>query len=126
MKKLAIVLFLFSSSLIVSQSKSIEVKDSINLDTDTKITSLIYSVDSAEELEKINWDDVKSIFETNKPNEIIKMTFRINEKESNDKKVKVSGKFSVEGKTEDIDGLINLCKKGIKGIIRISEKDKNN
>jgi hypothetical protein len=39
--------------------------------SDSKITSISYSVDSVEELKTIDWDNLKSLFEINKGDEII-------------------------------------------------------
>jgi hypothetical protein len=125
MKKLATLLLFFFASIATAQHKSVAINESINTDTDVKITSISYTVDSIKELKSINWDEIKSIFETNKEDEVIKMSFEINLKESEGKKVKVSGKFSVEGKSENIDDLIKKSKKGIDGLIKIYNKYEN-
>lgn len=126
MKKLTTVFLLLCTSLVFAQHKSIAINESINTNTEVKVTSMSYKVDSVKELETINWDDVKSIFETNKDDEVIKLSFGIDLKKSENKKVSIAGKFSVEGKSKNIDDLIAKSKKGIRGLIKLQKKYENN
>jgi hypothetical protein len=119
MKKVARFLLFFFTLTLVSQQKNIEIKEDVNTVTKAKVTSLSFNVDNVKELEKIDWTEIKSIFETNAADEIIKLTFGINTNKSANEKVKISGKFSVEGKTKSINTLIKKSKKGIKGLIKI-------
>ncbi len=125
MKKIATLLLLFFTLTLVSQQKNIEIKEDVNTKTNTKVTSLSFNVDDVKELEKINWAEIKTIFDSNADDEIIKLSFGINKKKATHNKVKISGKFSVEGKTKDIDNLIKNLKKGIKGLIKIHNKYQN-
>jgi len=119
MKKLATLVFLFFVSIGIAQNRDISINESINTNTAVKVTSMSYKVDSVKELENIDWNEVKTIFETNKADEVIKLSFGIDLKKSENKKVSIAGKFSVEGKSENIDDLINKSKKGINGLIKI-------
>tara|TARA_R110002049_G_scaffold19876_7_gene73962 strand:- start:846 stop:1199 length:354 start_codon:yes stop_codon:yes gene_type:complete len=117
MKKVLTLFLLIFSIVLFAQDKSTKVAFSKNIDS--KITSLKYTTSSINEFETINWQDVKSIFETNKPEEKIEMTFEIDLKESKDK---FKSSVTVGGKTEEIDSLIKRAKKIIKSIIKISKK----
>jgi hypothetical protein len=126
MKKLATLLLLFSLSAFLAQNKSVAINESIDLNTNAKITSVSYNVNSIKELESIDWNEIKEIFETNKDEQIINLSFGIDLKKPSHKKVTISGKFSVEGKTKDIDNLIEKSKKGIKGLVKMYKKYENN
>ena len=126
MKNLATLVLLFFASITIGQHKSIAVSESLNTDTEVKVTSMSYSVNSVKELETINWEEVKTIFESNKDDETIKLSFAIKLKKSENKKVSISSKFSVEGKSENIDDLIAKSKKGINGLIKLYNKYENN
>ena len=125
MKKLATLFLFFFVSISLAQHKSVAINESIHTDTNVKITSMAYTVDSVKELKAINWADIKSIFETNKSDEIINLSFGLNLKESDNKKVSISGEFSVEGKSKDIDDLIKKAKKGINGLIKLYKNYEN-
>lgn len=117
MKKLLFVICFFTFTSGYAQSD-----ENNTLKSEAKVTSISYSVPSAKELENIDWKGVKDIFSENKDDVEIKMSFGIDLKKSKNKKVKVSGKFSVEGKSEDIDDLIEKAKKGIKGLVKLANK----
>lgn len=120
MKKLLTLLLLSYSVFIFAQAEKTDVEYFKN--TETKITSLKFSTTSVKELESIDWKEVKSVFETNKEEEVIKMIFKIDLKDS---KTKFNGSFIVSGKTKDIDGLTIKADKMLKGLIKISKKYEN-
>lgn len=116
MKKLFTLFLLFISLLINAQdskTKATYAKDEVS-----KITSLSYSSTSIKDLEKINWNDIKTIFEGNKPDEKIALSFELDLKES---KNKFKGKMEVSGETKNIDSLIFKSKKIIKKLIKIAK-----
>jgi hypothetical protein len=90
---------------------------------ETKVTSLKYSSNSIKDLETINWEDVKSIFESNKENEVIKMIFEIDLKES---KNKFKSSINFSGATKELDSLIIRSKKMLHALIRIARRNKIN
>lgn len=92
-------------------------------DVDAKVTSLKYSSNSIKELESIDWTDVKSIFETNKAEEKIELSFELDLKES---KNKFKGSVTVGGETKNIDSVIKKSRKILKGLIRMSKNYENN
>lgn len=116
MKKLCTLLFVLCSVLANAQEEKTKVSYSKNIDS--KVTSLKYTTASVTELESINWKDVKSIFETNKPEEKIELSFEIDLKDSKDK---FKSSVTVGGQTKEIDSLIIKSKNLIKMIIKISK-----
>jgi hypothetical protein len=91
-------------------------------DTVTKVTSLKFSFSSIKDLESIVWEDVKSIFDKNSPEEKVALSFEIDLKEV---KNKFKGSTTVSGPTKNLDSLIIRAKKTIKSLIRISKGYKN-
>lgn len=125
MKKVTTVFLLLCTSILIAQHKSVAINESINTNTEVKVTSMSYKVDSVKELENIDWDEVKTIFETNKDEELIKMSFGIDLKKTENQKVSIAGKFTVEGKSKNLDDLIAKSKKGINGLIKLYKKYEN-
>lgn len=120
MKKLLPLLLCTFSLFIYGQEEKTNIEYHKN--SETKVTSLIYSTSSVKELEAINWEDVKNIFESNKEEEIIKMGFEIDLPASIDK---FKGSMAISGKAKDIDSLIIRTKKILKGLIKISKTRKS-
>lgn len=116
MKKIYILLFLLSSFVLKAQEAKSFAADAKN--EVSQITSLKFTASSAKELEEIKWNDIKSIFESNKPEDKIELSFGLDLKES---KNKFKGTITTEGKTKDIDTLIKNSKKIIKALIKISK-----
>ncbi|WP_439128043.1 hypothetical protein [Polaribacter sp.] len=116
MKKLFTLFLLFISLLINAQDS--KTKATYSKDEISKITSLSYSSTSIKDLEKLNWNDIKTIFEGNKPDEKIALSFELDLKES---KNKFKGKMEVSGETKNIDSLIFKSKKIIKKLIKIAK-----
>lgn len=110
MKKISTILFLLLSGVVFSQ-KNVTTATV----TESKITSLVYSVDSVKELKNINWGDVKEIFNNNEnKEEDIIIGFRLNNKEK-DSELEFKS-VEVKGKLSDLDGTIEMAKKMIKVI----------
>ncbi len=118
MKKCIIIIFVFVAINISAQDSL----DSIVKETNVKVTSVSYNVDSSDELKTINWTNIKELFHSNKEDETIEMNFSLNYPKS---KYKIKSSIKVGGKSKDIDSLIIRAKKGIKAIIKISNKYKN-
>lgn len=120
MKKLVSILLLSFAIYANAQNKSSQKQNIDNFDV--KVTSVSYLVDSSKELESIDWKEIKNVFELNKQSEKIELTFGLNYKES---KNKIKSSITVSGESKNIDSLIVKAKKGIKTIIKISNKFKN-
>jgi hypothetical protein len=118
MKKLVVVLFLFMVTISFAQttSKVMQTEKS----TEVKVHAISYTVDSVKELETIDWNSVKEVFEYNNETEIIKMSFGIDLKKS---KNNFKSSITVSGETKDIDSLIIKAKKGVNAIMKISKKN---
>lgn len=111
MKKILLILFLFAFSIAKSQ-----VKPDAELNfTNTTIHSLKFTVDTKEELKKINWNDIKDIFSKNRNTDSISLTFELKK----NLKSKSQYSFTIRGASENIDGLILMSKKAIKTLNKI-------
>lgn len=116
MKKLTTLFLLFISLFINAQESN--TKATYSKDEVSQITALSYTTSSVKELESINWNDIKSIFESNKPSEKIALSFELDLKAS---KNKFKGKMEVSGETKNIDSLIYKSKTIIMKLIKISK-----
>ena len=114
MKKISTILFLLISGLLFSQSEA-----PIATLKESKIISLVYSVDSLEELKTINWDDVKEIFNRNEnKDESIVLGFKV-KRDVNDSEPKFKHSVEVKGKMSDLEGTIEITRKMIKVIEKL-------
>jgi hypothetical protein len=106
MKKLFLILFVFTSLLINAQEKPIA---EMNINEST-VNSLKFSVDSPIEFETINWKDIKEIFSENKKSDTISLAFELKRNSKN----KFNYSFTVKGVSDNVDGLIKISKKAIR------------
>ena len=104
MKKLAIVLLLFSLTMSFAQTGSKQLE--LDKPTKVKVHAVSYTVDSRKELEAIDWNSIKSLFEYNKDTEIIEMTFSSDFKKSKKKVVKKLIYEDEDIHETDIDGFL--------------------
>lgn len=110
MTKIVLSALFFVTSFCFSQETvTAQVKES-------KITSLIYTVDSLEELKTINWDDVKEIVNDNE--EKVTLGFRVKNDKSKRNTLKFKHSFEIKSDVEDIDSSIDIAKR----IIKVLEK----
>lgn len=111
------MLFVFVAGFAQTDDKMKKIKN-----IDAKVTSVSYAVDSAQELESIDWKQLKSVFDLNDSEEVIEMSFGINYKKS---KNKIKSSITISGETKNIDALIKRAKKGVNALIKISNKYQN-
>lgn len=114
------LLCLFSLSRTFAQQESDLTKEK-NINGFT-ITSISYMADSIEELETINWTDVKEMFDKNKNNEKMELTFGLDFENS---KNNFKSSFKIAGESKDLDSLITKSKKLVRSLIKISKKYQN-
>ncbi|APG66244.1 hypothetical protein LPB136_13050 [Tenacibaculum todarodis] len=114
MRKLLFIICLFTSLFVNAQDKPIA---EMNF-TEATVNSLKFSVDSAEELKDINWDDIKEIFSENKPEDLILLEFEVNYPKDK-KDAKKSYKFTSKGKSKNIDNTIAMAKKILNKLTKI-------
>ncbi len=119
MKVILLILLLSFSFFAYSQKNNLSI---INEKSEVKITAVSYAVNSAKELQSIDWKEIKEVFNSNKGSEKIEMSFALNYPNF---KYKIKSSIKVSGQTKDIDSLIFRAKKGVKSIIKISNKYKN-
>lgn len=108
MKQLIITVLFFFVLTIQAQQEIATVK--VN---DSKITSLIFTVDNLNELKTINWKDIKDMIKENKSNDSIALGFRVRSKDKT-KRIAYDNSIVVKGKSEDIDDFIKINKRFIK------------
>ncbi len=108
MKQLIITVFFFFVLATQAQQEIATVK--IN---DSKITSLIFTVDNLSELKTINWKDIKDMVKENKSTDSIALGFRVRSKDKT-KRIAYDNSIVVKGKSEDIDEFIKINKRFIK------------
>ena len=121
MKKLLFLATFFLTISGYSQKKEKPIAE-YNI-TDVKVTTLTFSVSTSKDLKSINWNDIKEIFKNNKnPKQEVELAFKFDLPES---KNKISGEFKIRGKNKNLDDIIVRAKKGVKGLIKIMNKNKN-
>ena len=111
MKKLLLILFVFTFSIYQAQEKNVAEVNFI----ESTVNSLKFSVDSPNEFKTINWKDIKEIFSENKKSDSISLGFEL--KKSPKRKTHYS--FTIKGKSDDIDGIIKMSKKAIRVLNKI-------
>lgn len=121
MKKSIILFLMFSSFLLNAQEEKTNVSYIQNIET--KITSLNFASNSISELKNIDWKGLKSIFDSNNPEEKVELSFQIDLEKS---KNKLKSTFKVSGETKNLDSLILIAKNGLDGLIRISSNNEKN
>ena len=118
MKKLLFISLLLLSRIAFSQEKKVI--------SESNFESIEITVDSLEEIDIIKWEDFKDIFKDNNPESIIFLKVAV----KNVKNENLIGNFSigVNGKSEQIDSLVDQLKKGVLKMkqlaISLNEKNK--
>lgn len=108
MKNLIIIALLLLTITTYAQKETATVK--VN---NSKITSLIFTVDNLNELKTINWKDIKDMVKKNKSTDSIALGFRVRSKDKT-KRIAYDNSIVVKGKSEDIDDFIKINKRFIK------------
>lgn len=112
MNKIVLSVLLFATSFCFGQDVvTAEVKES-------KITSLVYTVDSLEELKTINWNDIKDLLKENENKEKVELGFRVKSKNSDKDTLSFKHSFEIKSDADAIDSSISIAKR----IIQILEK----
>lgn len=71
-------------------------------------SSLVYTVDSIEELKSINWKEAKDFFEGNDGDSEITLGCKVKRKKRKKSKLEIKESFEVTGKMKDLDKLIKI------------------
>ncbi|MDT7830840.1 hypothetical protein RQM59_00520 [Flavobacteriaceae bacterium S356] len=116
MKKLIICICLLTSLSMFSQSEKTDVN------TTVAINSLKFSADSVEELEAINWEDVREIIKENDPETPFSLEIQLNTSKKNTSKVATNMSAKVSDVSKNYELLIARAEKAIKAIKRMSNK----
>lgn len=115
MKKLIFTFILLFSILSFGQ-KANQIKKKTHI---SKVSSINFSFHTAQEIETIDWNDLKSMFDENKEEDLIEIGFSLNLKKS---KNNLRSSFRVGGLTKNIDSLLLVAKKGTSNLKRIATK----
>lgn len=116
MKNLFVLLFLGFSQLLSSQ-EVFEIKE-----TTVSVQTLKIHCESAKDLKEINWDDIRDIIENNEPNQEVALEFGIHNKGKKKEAVKSSFNFKIKGKSKDILNIVKKAQKGVRSLIKLSDK----
>ncbi|MFY7671280.1 hypothetical protein ACOSP6_09380 [Tenacibaculum sp. MEBiC06402] len=73
-----------------------------------KMSSLIYTVDSVEELQEIDWEEVKKSFVDKDEDEEITLGCKVKKSEDENSKLNIKQSFIISGKVKDLDKLIKI------------------
>lgn len=119
MKKIIVCICLLMSSLMFSQSKKTDV------DTKVSINSLKFSANSVEELETINWEDVREIIKENNPEAPFSLEIELNTSKKSTSKVTTNMSAKVSDVSKNYELLISRAEKAIKAFKRMSNKINN-
>lgn len=119
MKKVIVCICLLMSSLMFSQSKKTDV------DTTVSINSLKFSANSVDELEAINWEDVREIIKENNPEAPFSLEIELNTSKKSTSKVTANMSAKVSDVSKNYELLISRAEKAIKAFKRMSNKINN-
>lgn len=117
MKKILSLLFLLTSFIVTAQQEQATDKKEY-----TTTQSFKYSVNTIENLEKLNFSDLKKVFKDNKPTDLIEVSFEIDLPKSTNK---FKSNVTVGVETKNLDSLIIRLHKIQKKIINISKEVTN-
>lgn len=87
---------------------------------DISVNSLHFSVDSLEELQEIDWVEIRDLFRDNTPEEPIELGFSLKRQVKRETYTMDSFEFTLRGKTEEVDSMISKTQKII---LSLSDSD---
>lgn len=116
MKNILICICLLMSSFSFSQTAKTDV------DMVVTINSLKFSTSSIEELEEINWEDVREIIKENNPETPFSLEIELIRSGKNRSKIKSNMSVKVSDASKNYELLIKRAEKAIKAIKRMSNK----
>jgi len=76
----------------------------------THTSNLTVNAKNLEELTKIDWDALKTIFKDNSPEDVIKLSFNYNKKVIFDQNIIDKVNFTISGKTNELESMIKKSK----------------
>ena len=97
---ITVVLLITTMSAFAQAKKTKEVK--------FKTTSLVFSVDSSDELKTINWDEAKDFFKDSDEDEEISIGFKVKKGDSRNTKLNIKESMVLNGKVAHIDKFIKI------------------
>jgi hypothetical protein len=106
---------LFLLSLIISQV-SAQQEMSFSGQTDISVNALHFSVDSVEELQEIDWVEIRDLFRDNSPEEPIELGFSLKRQVKKETYTMDSFEFTLRGKSEEVESMISKTQKIIRSL----------
>ncbi|QBA65223.1 hypothetical protein [Muriicola soli] len=79
--------------------------------TEIAINALHITVDSFEELQDVDWSEIREIFRDNKSDEIISIGFSLKDQIQRNNYTMDSFEFTLKGKTEEVESMISKTKR---------------
>ncbi|MEY8020569.1 hypothetical protein ACA086_01185 [Muriicola sp. E247] len=104
------LLLLFLLFLIISQV-SAQRDMPFSGQTDISVNALHFSVDSVEELQEIDWVEIRDLFRDNTPEEPIELGFLLKRQVKRETYTMDSFEFTIKGKTEEVESIISKTQK---------------
>ncbi|MGB5700993.1 hypothetical protein [Muriicola sp.] len=87
--------------------------------TDTFVTTLHITVNSIDELQEVNWADIRQIFAKNEPTSPIELGFSLSKKQVLTNFDLDAFEFKISGKTDELESMILRTQKMIAAIEKI-------
>ena len=105
LRNLTLVIFTFLTFATFAQSgKSVQIK------SDKSVSELTIETQSFEELSQFNWSSVYNIFESNDPDQKIKLHFGFNQKLELENSDIEKWSITLSGKTSELESMIKRAK----------------
>ncbi len=116
LRTLTLVIFTFLSFTAFAQSgKSVQIK------SDKSVSELTIETQSFVELSKFNWNSVYNIFESNDPDQKIKLHFGFDQKLELESSDIEKWSTTLSGKTSELDSMIERAKNLLNKLSEIQE-----
>lgn len=82
-----------------------------SMHAETSVNALHITVDSVEELQDIDWAEIRELFRENKPDSTIELGFSLREKVNRKKYTMNSFEFAIRGKSDEVASMISKTQK---------------
>ena len=105
--------------LAINLSTTAQETQSVETTTNGTVTSFKLETNDVKEFSDINWDSVREIFEMNKPDDSITLSFKFKKPLQIGRATTESFNFKFEGKTSELEKLIANSKKTLATLIDI-------
>ncbi len=115
MKNILFLLLLIFSLHVKAQDDSRS-----DISSKTFVTELHFTTNSIEELQDVNWEDVRQIFGENEPDSEIELGFTLSEKQVLSHFDLDAFQFRLSGKTDELESMILRAQKMIGALLELN------